>query len=359
MDGIATGRKLVSTQRVYLNSQQRINKGIGDDNNGASLSNCEYQIEAGLIHCKDDEVLSVALVHFGCSSTMMMFGPDPVHLYCLGGAAESQIFTITLNSSPTNMVYRGMTNDAFCEMMTANIPTVDVSGTVLTPYHIDTSFGVIPNTNINAPSNCNWLCDLNTTTAFEPIYFITPGPVTYFGVEYEGTSPLFAKAIGLPSTTDVKHSSNTVSLAGVPNFTFTGPLIQCNSAQLDPGYEHATQGALPFGTLYAPMDVSGPNNLLMTTNFPTESYCHSIKSGRVLASIPLIANKIQYDPAAGEWSYNFLYTNTAILGAHKPVGSINPDLLTIGLRLEDGSDAHLAGHDYDFCLEFKILARSK
>ena len=185
MDGIATGRKLVSTQRVYLNSQQRINKGIGDDNNGASLSNCEYQIEAGLIHCKDDEVLSVALVHFGCSSTMMMFGPDPVHLYCLGGADESQVFAITLNSNPTNMVYRGMTNDAFCEMMTANIPTVDVSGTTLTA---NTTFSVIPTTNVNAPSNCNWLCDTSTTSL--PIYFITPGPVTYLGVEYEGTSPL-------------------------------------------------------------------------------------------------------------------------------------------------------------------------
>ena len=356
MDGIATGRKLVSTQRVYLNSQQRINKGIGDDNNGASLANCEYQIEAGLIHCRDDEVLSVALVHFSCSSTMMMFGTDPAYLYCLGGESVAQVFAIELNTKPTNMVYRGMTNDAFCELMTANIPTVDVAGGILTPYHTDTLFGVVPNTNVNAPSNCNWLCDKNTTTAFEPIYFITPGEVTYLGKTYPGTSPLFASAIGLPKSTDVVHK--LTSTTGTTTAIFTGPLIMCNTAQLDPGYEHPTQGAIPYGTLYAPMDVSGPTNLLMTTNFPTESYCHSIKTGRVLASIPLIANKIQYDPTTSEWAYNFLYTNTAIIGAHKPVGSINPDLLKIGLRLQDGSDAHLAGHDYDFCLEFKVLARS-
>ena len=356
MDGIATGRKLVSTQRVYLNSQQRINKGVGDDNNGASLANCEYQIEQGLIHCRDDEVLSVALVHFSCSSTMMMFGPDPVYLYCLGGQDGAQVFAIELNSKPTNMVYRGMTNDAFCELMTANIPLYDVSGSTLAPAVADTTFGVIPSTNVNAPSNCNWLCDTNTLPASLPVYFITPGEVTYMDKKYPGTSPLFASAIGLPKSTDVVHKLADTS--GNINVIFTGPLIVCNSSTIDPGYEPAT-GTTPVGTLYAPMDVSGPTNLLMTTNFPTESYCHSIKTGRVLASIPLIANKIQYDPTTSEWSYNFLYTNTAIIGAHKPVGSINPDLLTIGLRLQDGSDAHLAGHDYDFCLEFKVLGRSK
>lgn len=315
MDLIESNRRIVRTQRVYLNSSQAISVGKGvhgvfeEPNTKNPLS---FDISSALIQPDDSETISVSLVHFACNGNINMFGDERttinLKIFSPGGIQQ---MTVTLNTRPETTIYMGMSPSAVIELINAEITTQSVPGIttqlILAPY---------------------------LTTQTQPLYLVNAGTTDTINIYVNGTSKSIWDFLGL-----ARHKSTTQ----VNDYAIIHP-----NTPPQPVYQIPNTGVSRYITI--------------TSNLPQQNYCSHINSSNILATVPLVCNQIQYDDDPAQTKphsiWNYVYTNTVMEGSHKAVGSISPNLLTFNLFMNNGANAVMNGN-WDIALEFKTLGRKK
>jgi hypothetical protein len=313
MDLIESDRRVVRTQRVYLNSSQAISvgKGIqGSLEEHDPKNPLQFDVTGALIHPRDSETLSVSLVHFACNGNIQMFGDERttinLNIFSPGGIQQMKL---ELNTRPETTLYMGMSPSSVIEIINNAITAMSETGIttqlVLAQY---------------------------LTNQVSPLFLACAGTTDRVNVYVNGTSESIWDLLGL-----ARHKSTS----------------QIN----DYAIIHPNN---PVQDVYQIPNTGVSRSIIIGTDLPQQNYCSYLNTSNILGQVPLKCNQIQFDDDPSNTKphsiWNYVYTNEVMEGSHKAIGAISPNLITFTLFMNNGAKAVMNGN-WDIALEFKTLGR--
>jgi hypothetical protein len=313
MDLIESDRRVVRTQRVYLNSSQAISvgKGIQGSLEEPNPKNpLQFDVTGALVQPRDSETLSVSLVHFACNGNINMFGDErtTINLKIFSPDGIQQM-TVQLNTLPENTLYMGMSPSSVIEIINNAITAEATAG--LTTQLVLAQY---------------------LTNQVSPLFLACAGTTETIFVYEAGTSQSIWDLLGL-----ARHKDLT------PNNDFA--IIHPNN---------------PVQPVYQIPNTGVSRSIIIGTDLPQQNYCSYLNTSNILGQVPLKCNQIQFDDDPSNTKphsiWNYVYTNEVMEGSHKAIGSISPNLITFTLFMNNGAKAVMNGN-WDIALEFKTLGR--
>ena len=310
MDLIESDRRVVRTQRVYLNSSQAISvgKGIqGSLEEHDPKNPLQFDVTGALVQPRDSETLSVSLVHFACNGNINMFGDERTTLNLkVFTPTTSQAITIELNTRPETTLYMGMSPSSVIEIINNLLTEAGITTQLVLAQYL--------------------------TNQVSPLFLATAGATETIFVYVNGTSESIWDLLGL-----ARHKSTTQ----VNDYAVIHPN--------NPGQD-----------VYQIPNTGVSRTITIGTDLPQQNYCSYLNTSNILGQVPLKCNQIQFDDDPSNTKphsiWNYVYTNEVMEGSHKAIGSISPNLITFTLFMNNGAKAVMNGN-WDIALEFKTLGR--
>ena len=310
MDLIESDRRVVRTQRVYLNSSQAISVGNGtqgDLEEHDPKNPLQFDVTGALVQPRDSETLSVSLVHFACNGNINMFGDERTTLNLKAFTpTTSQAITIELNTRPETTLYMGMSPSSVIEIINNLLTEAGITTQLVLAQYLNNQVS--------------------------PLFLATAGATETIFVYVNGTSESIWDLLGL-----ARHKSTT----------------QVN----DYAVIHPNN---PVQDVYQIPNTGVSRTITIGTDLPQQNYCSYLNTSNILGQVPLKCNQIQFDDDPSNTKphsiWNYVYTNEVMEGSHKAIGSISPNLITFTLFMNNGAKAVMNGN-WDIALEFKTLGR--